>query len=453
MAMAPHDIEEFNGELPLPQLLPPPSKTVLTRGRRIIQIVAGFLFGQGATQGVSVLASLFLIRTLSIEAYAQFSLAVGFQTVFTVLMDLGFTTTIIPLVGERRDDRALVGRYVRSAKHLRDRTFWFLAPIASVAFLAIMHKHHWSLGLQILLLSSVLLSLYSGGKVSYFSAPLFIFGRLREYYVPQVLSGVGRLLAYVGLALGGGLNAWTAAGLSALNITSNGRLIQKKSSKYLEWPAGEDPATDRELLRCILPATPAIIFSAFQSQISLFLVSIFGGILYIAQVAALGRIAQIFTVFLTFNTIVVEPYIARLSRDRLLRLYIVFVLLASAACVPVVFTAFRWPQIFLWVLGSKYEGMRDLLGWFVLSSCMNFVAGTMWIMNRGRKWLFWSGSILEVVLLLGVQISFLVLVGVKTTREAVMFGLASSFCYLIAHGYVATYGFLKGPPIMRVGPR
>jgi hypothetical protein len=97
--------------------------------------------------------------------------------------------------------------------------------------------------------------------------------------------------------------------------------------------------------------------------------------------------------------------------------------------------------------------MRDLLGWFVLSSCMNFVAGTMWIMNRGRKWLFWSGSILEVVLLLGVQISFLVLVGVKTTREAVMFGLASSFCYLIAHGYVATYGFLKGPPITRVGPQ
>jgi O-antigen/teichoic acid export membrane protein len=449
MAIAPHDIEEF-GELQSPQLLPP-AGAALTRGRRVVQIVTGFLVGQGAAQGVSVLAGLFLVRFLSVEAYAQFSVAAGFQVVFSVLMDLGFASTIVPLVGERRDDRAVIGRYVRSAKQLRDRAFWILAPIASLAFVAIIHKYHWSWNLQILLLSSVLLSLYSGGKVSYFSAPLFIFGRLREYYVPQVLSGTGRLLAYVCLAFGGGLNAWTAAGLSALNITANGSLIRRKSSKYLEWPDADDPATDRELLRCILPATPAIVFSAFQSQISLFLVSIFGGTLYIAQVAALGRIGQIFIVLASFNTIVIEPYIARLSRERLLRSYVTFILLASTACIPAVVIAFTWPQAFLWVLGSKYEGLRGVLGWFVLSACMNFVAGLAWIMNRSRKWLFWSGSILEVVLLLVVQVAFAILIGIKNTREAVLFGLASSFCYLIAHGYVAICGFLKGPPIAHEG--
>jgi membrane glycosyltransferase len=69
----------------------------------------------------------------------------------------------------------------------------------------------------------------------------------------------------------------------------------------------------------------------------------------------------------------------------------------------------------------------------------------MWIMNRSRKWLFWSGTILEVVLLLTVQILFIAFVGVHTTQQAVLFTFASSFCYFVAHGYVGIYGFLKGP--------
>ena len=34
--------------------------------------------------------------------------------------------------------------------------------------------------------------------------------------------------------------------------------------------------------------------------------------------------------------------------------------------------------------------------------------------------------------------------GVRSTRAAVMFNFASSFCYVIAHSYVAIHGFTKG---------
>lgn len=421
----------------------------LVRGRRILRILTSFFLGQGAAQGINVLAGLFLVHKLSVEAYAQFGLASGFQSVFSILMDFGFASTIIPMVGEQREDRALVGRYVRSAKHLRDWAFWIIAPVTIVAFLAIMHKQHWGLTVQLLLLASVLLALYSGGMVSYYSAPLFIFGRLREYYVPQIASGAGRLAAYVGLEFAGGLNAWTAAGLSALNVTLNGSWLGKKSRPYLEWPEKEDRATDRELFHYILPAAPAMIFAAFQSQITLFLISIFGGTVDIAQVAALGRIGQLFSVLMTFNMIVVEPYIARLSRKRLFSTYFKFLLLASVACTPIVLVAFIWPQAFLWLLGSKYEILRGLLGWVVLASCLNYLAGLMWIMNRARKWIFWSGTILEVVLLLILQTAYVICIGIRTTREAVFLTFAMSFCYLIAHGYVSVYGFIKGPRILR----
>lgn len=436
----PHDPEEFDRSLspPIPASV---FRSLLQQGHRALRIVSQFALGQGANQFIGVLIGLFLVRRLSIEAYAQFGVATGFQTVFTVLMDLGFASTIVPLVGERAGDFAVTGRYVRAARHLRDRTFWLLAPVATVSFLYIVHKHNWSLPLQILLLASVLISLYSGGVVSFFSAPLFLHRRLREYYLPQLFSGAVRFLLYGLLDLLGSLNAWTAAGLGALGITANGIFIRKSAQRYMEWPEKDDPEAVQELLRYVLPATPAIIFSAFQSQISLFLISLFGSTVHIAEVAALGRIGQLFLVLMTFNTVVVEPFVARQSRERIGRYFILFPILTALACTLPVFIAFRWPGIFLFLLGPKFNGVLPYLGWYVLSASMNFVSGLIWIMNRARKWVFWSGSILEVFLLLVVQILFLTYVGVSTTQQAVFFTVASSCCYVIAHGYVTVVGF------------
>jgi O-antigen/teichoic acid export membrane protein len=422
-------------------------RRLVSRGRRAVAIVATFFFGQGALQGLQFLAGLYLVRMLSIEAYAQFGLAYAFQVSMGSLMDLGFTSTIIPLVGEHRDNRQLVGRYVRSAKYLRDRTFWVLAPFAAMAFFAIMHKHHWHWGLQVLLVLSVLVTLHSSGRVSYFSAPLLIFGRMREYYVPQTLAVFGRLVAYVVCGLAGVLNAWVAAGFMALNVATNGALFEKSAKRYMDWPAANNHAINREVLRYIIPATPAIIFSAFQAQISLFLISIFGQTTNIAEVAALGKLGQLFAVMMTFNVVVIEPYIARLSRERLLSHYLSFLAVTALLCVPVVLVAFEFPAPFLWVLGSNYKSLGGSIGWVVLAACISHLAGLMWIMNRARKWLFWSGTILEIALLLTVQIAFIALIGVHTTQQAVFFTFASSFCYIAAHGWVGIIGFLRGPRV------
>jgi O-antigen/teichoic acid export membrane protein len=413
-----------------------------TGGRlyRVLHLLSAFFLGQGALQGVSLLASLYLVRTLSITAYAQFGLAFGFQTTASILMDFGFASTIIPLVGERFEDQHLVGRYVRAAKHLRDLTFWLTSPFVAIIFLLITYKHHWGASTQILLLFSVLLSLYSSGKVSYFSAPLFLYRRFRSYYVPQTLAGLGRLATYIVLGTVGLLNAWGAAILSALNLTTNGWLIGQESKKYFVWPDHNDASIEKEVVQYILPAAPAIVLGAFHGQISLFLISIFGGTTSIAEVAALGRLAQIFTVFMTFNIVIVEPYVARLPETKLRGAYLKLLVSGVAAAVALSTFAFLEPGFFIFILGPKYQGLRDLIGWVITTACINYVAGLMWIMNRSRKWVFWRGAALEIALVLLVQIGFLVVVGVHTTRQAVFFSFASSFCYVLTHGYIAVYG-------------
>jgi O-antigen/teichoic acid export membrane protein len=416
----------------------------ITRGRRILGVVTSFLVGQGTAQGLSVLAGLFLVRHLSIEAYAQLGLALGFQAMFTALMDLGFAGTIIPLVGPRKDDRPLVGRYVRSAKHLRDLSFYCLAPIAALASLGVMHRQHWSFGLQVALLLSTLVALYFAGKASYFSSVLIMHGKLSVYYVLQVIASLIRLGSYVVLALVGGLGAGVAAAIGALTILLTAQWYARQAKSLMDWPSRDDAATDKQIVRYIMPAAPALLFSAFQAQLTLFLISIFGGqTAYIAQVAALGRIGQLFAVLTTFNLMVVEPFIARRTHHRLLPTFVAITGVACCVLTPVVYAAFTWPQVFLLLIGPKYSNLRDLLGWVILAATINYIAGLIWMMNRARKWVFWSGSFLEVGLLVAVQIAFLLLVGIRDTRDAVMLTLAASVCVLIAHSYVSFIGFWR----------
>jgi O-antigen/teichoic acid export membrane protein len=430
---------------PLPESVHPSSHNQLrARTQRILNIVFGFFLGQGALQGINLITGLFLIRALSVGDYAKFGLATGFQVTTSILMDLGCASTIIPLVGERVLDPAVVGRYVRGAKSLRDSAFWILSPFAATIFLLITHRQKWPWPIQITLLLSVLLALYSSGPLSYYAAPLFLHRRLRDYYLPQSVSGICRLAAYIVLSPLGALNSWTAAGLSALNITVNGHLLGKKSRRYITWPATSDPAIQKEIRHYILPASPAIILGAFHGQVALFLISIFGNTVGIAEVAALGRLGLLFNVLMTFNIVIVEPYIARLQSERLLLTYFRLIAIAVICCVTLVLLSFAAPGLFLWLLGPKYSELRGLIGWVVLTACINYIAGLIWIMNRSRRWVFWRGTIAEIALLLVVQIGFVVVFGVRNTRSAVMFNFASSFCYVIAHSYVAIYGFIRG---------
>jgi O-antigen/teichoic acid export membrane protein len=171
-----------------------------------------------------------------------------------------------------------------------------------------------------------------------------------------------------------------------------------------------------------------------------------GSTLDLAQVAALGRIAQLFAVLTIFNVIVIEPYVARLSRERVAGNFFLIFFIGCAGCVPLVLLAFWRPQAYLWLLGRKYTNLYPYMGWLILGNCINFMAGVLWVLNRARKWIFWSGTAVEIVLVLAVQGVFLALVGVRTVHQAVMFTFACSFCYLAAHGYVTFYGLSRPNP-------
>jgi O-antigen/teichoic acid export membrane protein len=410
---------------------------------KVVDLALVFLLGQGSLQAINVSTALFLLRTMSVDSYAQYSVALAFQTAAIALTSLGLTDSIVPLVGPRVDDRQLVGRYVTAAQHLRTRLLLPVAPLCAIVFLIIGHRHGWPVRSQSLLLASVFLSLLWSVSVSSYTAPLILHRNLASFYTAQNAAGLARLavcaLANCFVAISSGFAAMTGA----LGIWLGGFLTKRSALRLIEVPSRSDPATTSEVWRCMLPMMPSAIVSAFQPQLTLFLVSLSGQTAEIAEIAALMRITQIFLIVSTFSKYVIEPYVAKLPAERVAATCARIITAATLLAVPVTAFAFLLPAPIGAILGSKYSQLAPVIGWVIANCCFNMIANMLWVMNRARRWLFWRGSILEITCLVLFQGIYAVSIGVDTTKKAALFMLMASAANFVAHAYIMAYGLYR----------
>lgn len=415
--------------------------------RRRSRVLLVYFTGQGLVQFTNLLTGLLLLRWLAVDNYAQFIVAFSFQVTLGFLTDLGFSGTIVALVGPRGNDPAVIGSYIRSGRHIRNVMLLCLTPVAALFYAQIVRQHHWATLTSVILFASIVASIYFSGMISYYGAPLLIHGWLSHYYRNQLAGSLFRILISGALYLSGSLTASTTSWANALGFLVIGWLNARESGRFVKLPAHPDPKTTRQMMQYVLPSLPSLIFFALQGQISLFLISFFGGTRNIAEVGALGRLGQLFLMLSGFNAAVIEPFMARLPKQRVLRSYLTIAAIASAVCVPICWLGFLHPQILLLVLGTKYSSLRRETGWLILSSCIAYLVGVLWTMTAARRWIYWTTTWVNVSLILATQIVFLCQFRVDTTLNAILFGLATNAAYLLAVLFNSAFGFVRGPKI------
>ena len=415
--------------------------------RRRIRIILVYLAGQGLVQLTNLLTGFLLLRWLTVDNYAQFIVAFTFQVSLGFLTDLGFSGTIVALVGPRGNDPAVIGSYIRSGRRIRNIMLVCLTPIAAIIYIQIVRQHHWAASNSLLLFASIVASIYFAGTISYYGAPLLIHGRLSHYYRNQLAGAVFRILICGALYFAGYLSAWTTSWVTALGYLAIGSLNAHESRRFIKLPAHPDPKTTRQMMQYLLPNLPSFIFFALQGQISLFLISLFGQTHSIAEVGALGRLGQLFLLLSGMNAAVIEPFMARLPDRQVLRNFLIISLVASAICIPICCLGFLDPKVLLLILGPHYTSLQRETGWLVLSSCIGYLVGVLWIMTAARRWIYWTTTWTSITLILMAQILFLCLFRIDSTLNAILFGLATNAAYLVAVVINSVFGFVRGPQI------
>ena len=80
----------------------------------------------------NLLYGLLVVRLLPIPDYARFAVLFGFMGSLTVLLDIGISGTLAPLVGEQITNLQLIADFTASIRKIALRMYLVVAPLATI---------------------------------------------------------------------------------------------------------------------------------------------------------------------------------------------------------------------------------------------------------------------------------------------------------------------------------
>jgi O-antigen/teichoic acid export membrane protein len=418
------------------ELLGGPAKAYMKR-------LATFVAGHGATQVIQTASGLLLLRWLTVEEYAQYGLAMAFLGTFRVFVEMGLPLALVALVGTRSAEPSHVGRYLAAAKTLRMRLFLIFSGVCLAAFIITTRRQHWQWVTVLSLATALLSCLWLEGKTNIDSRVLFVRGEVRSFYIVQTKAGLARLMSIVAVHVATVLNGALALWISALTTWMSARLIQRRSRALVDEPKRPDEGAVREVTAFISPLVPSIAFFALQGQITVMIMGLIGKTQEIAEVAALGRLAQLFALLGASNMVLTGPIIAAAQSATLRRTYGIVVGSACVAAASLVVVCALQPRPLLFILGENYDHLSVEASWTVIGASLRYLAALCSVINRSRHWISWRITFLTMAVELVVQIGAIFYFDLSTTLDAVYFTVATAGAALAAQLCVNIAGLAR----------
>jgi O-antigen/teichoic acid export membrane protein len=397
--------------------------------RSKVGVLVSFAFGQAGVQVLQLIIGLLLIRWLSIEEYAAYTLVFSFQLIALMLTDLGVSSSIIALIGKNKEDTNIVSKHIKAAYDLRIHFFLISALVIVIVFPFFVRQQDWSLLELVLFTCSILMVVYFNGNRSIYRTPLVIHQKIKKVYLAE---NTGALVKLVGLFIAKAMHFLTvefAVLIHACSIMVSSSFIKKLARKYVIPVKEKQPEIIADIKKHIYPTLPGLIFSTFQGQIAIFLITIFGATQNIAEVGALGRLGQVFSFFNVAATLLVAPYFARQETEAVLKKYVFAISAAICLMSLLIVFAYNYPNLLIWVLGYKYKHLEDQIIWVIINAALLFLTNFMWVIQNSRRWIYNWMPFVSIPGTILLQVILIVTMDLSLTHEVLMFNI---FCSMFA---------------------
>lgn len=389
-------------------------------------------------QAVGFISGILVIRFLSVEEYAYYTVANTIFGTMVMLADGGISTSVLSQGGKVWGDKERLGTIVSTGLDLRKKFAIgsLIVSLPILAFLLLQNGASWSL----IFLASLTLIPAFYAELS--DSLLDIAPRLHQDIPPlqknQVLVGAGRLLLTVSIVF---LFPFTFVALIANGlprIYGNIRL-RKIAEPYI---SREKP--DREVKKKILASVkkilPGAIYYSFSGQITVWILSILGNTKGLAQLGALGKFGMALSLISAMVAILLIPRFARQKdlKPVLSRLYIQIVVAVWVLLIPAICLVYFFPTYILTVLGAKYVNLELELLYIIIGSALGILCGVVVSLNMSRNWIinpFFSIALSLISIVLGIM-----LFDVSELRGVLLFNIFLAIVQLAIHG---SYGGIR----------
>jgi len=398
--------------------------------RRRLARASGFASTQLVVQGIGFVAGILLVRRLDHAQYGLYTLVVSMTSVSIILADLGLATAVLsiggalsPAAGSVQQSLGLLGRdALRLHRRLLTLTAFAIVPCC-MGLLLKQNASPWqAAALTLIVLFSAACMVPTGIGLS--MARVLSRTRLQQ---ALDLGTNGARLALLALASLLFLDATVACAVALLTAFAYTTLLSRALVDDSE-PAHETPnlGTHVPALRAQLARlAPNSLYYIVSTQLTLWLVGIFGSPERVAELGALARLGAVFVVIGSVSAALLLPYFARRDDPAELASAFIGVNLFYAALLGMLLSiAAAFPAALLWILGAKYAGLANELLWMVAATTLAAWSGTVYGVGCARGWVMPVTLIASVGM--GATLAAVALVDVSSVRGAFMINAAGS---------------------------
>jgi O-antigen/teichoic acid export membrane protein len=412
--------------------------------------LARFTTLQTAVQAVMALSGFLIVRMLEKPDYAAYTIAASLLTLLNALTDCGIGWGLNAVGGPIHGDSPRLRGLISIALRLRGYLAVIAVPMTVISAFYLLRKNGVSWPNTVALTAIVIGTIWGTFLTTIYGVSL----RLRALYTTvqkfDLLGACLRLLLLVIIA-SFFLNAISAVLITAIALTVQGILLRRSAEKIISDEPREEESDRRSLLGLMKKQAFATLFFAYQGQITIWIISIFGSTEKVADVGALSRLAIIFAIIGSIVTGLAAPTLARCNSLRqlvqlfLLELGAYVVFAAALFAVSLIF-----PESLLWILGGKYSTLTHEVPLLVASAIiggMATVVSTL-ALSRGWIWQTWMIPVSTVI----VQLLSAQFLRLDTVAGVLWFGIFSSLPTLAMTSYMVVRGFVTSRRLGSLAP-
>lgn len=386
---------------------------------------------QAVIQLLGLVTGLVVVRLLPVREYAYYTIANAVLGTMSVLSDSGIADSLIAQGGKVWSDRRALGGLIAAGLAFRKR-FALIAAAISLPILYALLKRQGATGVAAVLVAAAIVPLYASTLTGQL---LQIVPRLHQQSAHlqriQVWAAVLRFVLVTGVAKLAPLAWITSVCAAAAQAWSNWRL-RKLAAGLADLEAA--PARDGwdNCMRQVRRSAPSAVYYAFEGQIAILLVSIFGRTSGVASVGALTRLAMIFNVIGAVFALLSVPRFAKMSYARpVLKVFWGSQLaLVGVSLIPVLCVAL-FPRAVLWVLGPAYASLAHEALIAALGGSFGLLGGCAYWMSAARGVVI--APWLMIPLAICVQITLILVLPISTVGGVLWLGALTNLAYWLMH--------------------
>ena len=394
---------------------------------------------QVSVQGVNLLCGIFIIRLLSPNEYALYTIANMMLSTMIVLAECDLSSAIMAQGSKYWSNPEKLGAVLATGFAVRKKLGIISVLIVTPILLYLLLHHDASWLASLLILAALIPAFFASLTDTILEVP----PKLRQDIIPlqknQLQASVARLVLTSVSVFLSPFTFVALLGAGIPRIWANFKL-RKISSAYVSWNQKPDPLIEKDIMKFVKRVLPVAVYYSFSGQLTIWLISIFGSVSSIAQVGALGRLSSVLGIVNILFGMMVAPRFARLVnwRKLLFLKYVQVQTIMSILFLIIIGIVWLCSSEILWILGKSYSNLQSELVLSVIGSSLGLLAGCFYGLNSARGWII--NPIVSIVISVATIIAGVLIFDLSSLQGILFFNILIGGSYFFTN---ALFGWFK----------